>query len=381
MSNISYPGKMLFLVLALLLLWGSPFTMAAGQDKRERVIFISVAAESEVFWSGIHGLAQAAADDLGVDLTILYSNRNRVTAVNMAREIAGCKDKPDYVIVVGEQQIASRSIPVLAKNGIKVFLFGNLSLKEKIAVGEPRQKYPEYIGKIAIDDYMAGYLTAKAMIEEAIKKGLADNNGAINLLAFEGVRKTSFSSERVRGLQDALKEFPQTRLLQSVPTDWTYAYVQNALPQLLSRYSDKSIAGVWCANSDMAIASSDVLKSLGRTPGEDIILVGTDWDGPAIERVHQGEIIGIAGGHVAAVAWIITLIHDYHHGIDFSKEVYLNKVTMMDRLSSEIFTSSFKGANWNVVNFKTFSKAENPSLQEYDLSFQAILNAINSSSR
>lgn len=371
---------MIVFTLTLFLLWGSSLAMAAGDIKKERVVFISVATQTEVFWSGIHGLAQAAADDLGMDLTILYSNRNRITAVNMAQEIAGRRDKPDYVIVVGEQQIASRSIPVLARSGIKTFLFGNLSVEEKKLIGEPRQKYPEYIGKIAIDDYMAGYLTARAMIQKALQKGLTDKNGWLNLLAFEGVRKTSFSSDRVRGLRDALKEFPQARLLQSIPTDWTYSYAHNALPKLLSRYSNQFIAGVWCANSALAIASADVLKNLGRTPGEDIILVGTDWDSAAIERVKQGEIVGIAGGHVAAVAWILTLIHDYHHGIDFSQEVYLNKVTVMDRLSSQIFLSSFKGTNWDVVDFTNFSKTETPSLKEYDLNFQAILNDINSSS-
>lgn len=362
------------MTLLLTLFWGNTLVLAGKGPEREKVILISVAAKHEVFWSGIHGLAQAAADDLGVDFTILYSSRNHMAAVAMAKEIAAHAEKPDYVIVVGEQNIASRSIPVLAKSGIKVFLFGSLSPQEIGLIGEPRQKYPEYIGKIAIDDYMAGYLTARAMIQQSLEKGLRDKDGWLNFLAFEGVRKTSFSSERVRGLRAALKEYPQTRVIQSVPTDWTVQYARNALPKLLKRYSTTAIAGVWCANSNLSMGASHALKELGRTPGKDIIIVGTDWAREAIESVKQGDISAIAGGHVAAVAWIVTLIHDYHRGIDFDSTVYLNRVTLMDRASSNIFLSSFKGANWDIVDFKKYSKAENPSLKEYDLSFEAILN-------
>ena len=99
--------------------------------KRPKVTIISVATETETFWNEIHNLAKAAANDLGADLEILYSYRYNITAMKLAQEVSNRKNKPDYVIVIGENLIASRSIPVLSDSGIKVLMFGNLTDDEK----------------------------------------------------------------------------------------------------------------------------------------------------------------------------------------------------------------------------------------------------------
>lgn len=48
----------------------------------------------------------------------------------------------------------------------------------------------------------------------------------------------------------------------------------------------------------------------------------------------------------------------------------------MDRLSSDTFLSSFEGDNWDIVDFKKFSMADNLDLTQYQLNFQAILDAL-----
>ena len=356
---------LLFLILAF---------PAIAQNKKAKVVFISVATETEVFWGGIHALATAAAKDLGVDLEILYSDRNHLAAVAIAKKVSQRKNKPDYAIVVGESLIASKSIPILTASGIKVFMYGSLTAVEKKVIGEPREKYPAYLGKIAIDDYMAGYLTAEIMAKEAIRLQLHDQSGLINFLAFEGVRRTSFSSERVRGLNDVLKKYPSIRVLQSVPTDWSYENASRVLPGLLKRYSTYKIAGVWCANTNLSRASADILKSQGKTPGFDFVTAGTDWDNKSIKAVNSGDILGLAGGHVASAAWIITLIHDYHNGIDFDSNIFYNKVTIMDKESSGKFLKYFATGDWDIIDFTRHSKIENPHLEEYDFSFGAIFD-------
>lgn len=362
----------LIAIFASILLFASVLP-ALSQPEKIKVVFISVATETEVFWSGIHGLAEAAAKDLDIDLELLISNRNHLTAISMAEEVSNRPNKPDYAIVVGEKMIASNSIPVLTANGIKVFLLGNLSADEKAIIGAPREKYPNYIGKMAIDDYMVGYLTAEMMVKEAGKLNLRDSEGNLNFLAFEGVRRTSFSSERLRGLNDILKKYPEVKILQSVPTEWRYADAKRILPRLLDRYEKYKIAGVWCANSRLAMASSDVLQGLGKTHGVDFVTAGTDWDRESIESVYNGDILGIAGGHVAMGGWIVTLINDYHHGIDFDSSVFLNKVTVMDKASSGKFLSNFSTSDWDIIDFRNYSKAENKNHKNYDFSFNAIL--------
>ncbi|WP_024955784.1 ABC transporter substrate-binding protein [Sulfurospirillum arcachonense] len=343
---------------------------------KEKVVLISVATPTDIFWQGIHSIAKSAGKSLNMDFEIIYTNRDSIRAVNVAEEIANKKDKPDYVIVIGEKLIASRSIPILAQSGIKVFMFGKLKKEEKALIGEPREKYPNYIGKISINDYMAGYLTAKLMIKKAIKNKIYDKDGYINLIAFEGERKTSFSSERVRGLNDAVKEYSKVRILQSIPTNWTASYVNYALPKLIKRYSKYKICGIWGANSELARASSQLLIKRGKIPNIDFVTAGTDWSKDALTSVDQGMVLGIAGGHMASVAWILTLIHDYHNGIDFDSTVYLNKVTVIEKKSAKKFLKYFNENNWESIDFKTFSKKENPNIKEYNLSFEAILNSL-----
>ena len=364
---------LLLLKITLLIVFGTVLPATATSQK-VKVVLISVANPSEVFWSEVHGLATAAAKDLGINFEILYSNRDHLKAVALAKEVSQRPDKPDYVIVVGEKLIASASIPILTASGIKVFMFGSLSSAEKILIGKPREKYPNYIGKIAIDDYMAGYLTAEKMVKEALRLKLYDKSGQLNFLAFEGVRRTSFSSERVRGRDDLIKQYPQVNVLQSVPTQWLYADATRILPRLLTRYANSTIAGVWCANSALSRGSAAVLAASGKIPGVDFVTVGTDWDNDSIKSVNSGEVLTIAGGHVATVAWLMVLIHDYHNGIDFDSSVYLNKVTLMDKVSSGKFLHHFATKDWDIIDFNRYSKFENQSLSKYDFSFEAILS-------
>ena len=364
------------LILIFIFITFSATTIFASNTNNEKIIFISVAGKTDVFWTNIHRLALAAAKDFNADLEIIYTNRNHIKALSIAKEISTRNNKPDYVIVVGEKLIASRSIPSLSSSGIKVFMYGELSPEEKLQIGEPREKYPNYIGKIAVDDYIAGYMSAKIMIKKAIEKKLYDKNGYINFLSLEGVRKTSFNTERIRGLNDVLKEYPEMRILQSVNTDWTASYAHYAVPKLLDRYSTYSIAGVWGANSALARGSSDVFIDKGKIPGINFVTAGTDWNKESVQSVSRGEVLGIAGGHVAIASWIITLIHDYHNGIDFDSSVYLNKVTIMDKKLADKFLKHFSGNDWDFIDYTKFSKAENKNLKEYDFSFLKILNNI-----
>lgn len=350
----------------------------AADTKKAKIVFISVATDTEAYWGDIHALAQAAAKDLGVDLEILLSNRNHLAAIELATEVSKRETKPDYAIVVGEKLIASSSIPQLTENGIKVLMFGSLTEEEKATIGEPREKNPDFIGKISIDDYSAGYLSAELMVKTAIEKKLHDAEGRINFLALEGVRKTPFNSNRVRGLNDVLKKYPEARVIQSVHTDWTYEDATRITPLMLQRHAGHKIAGFWCANSALARGVADSVKSLGKTPGVDFITVGTDWGAEAVQSVSSGDVLGITGGHVAAAAWIVTLIHDHHNGIDFDDSVYLNKVTTMNKAFSEKFLSHFKAGNWDAIDFTRYSKTESPDLKQYDLSFSSIFDNLQS---
>ena len=67
-------------------------------------------------------------------------------------------------------------------------------------------------------------------------------------------------------------------------------------------------------------------KPLPILPGNCRILNNChDWDNESIKAVNGGDILGIAGGHVAAVAWIVTLIHDYRDHAERIRDEVLAK--------------------------------------------------------
>lgn len=365
-----------FTATLIMVLFCGVVTAQKVNEKPAKIVLISIAHETDVFWTGIHGLAREAAKDLNADFKILFANRDHLRAIEFAHELAQSTDKPDYVIVVGERLIASQSIPALCSAGIKVMVYGDLTSDEKELIGEPRQKHPLYLGKIAIDDYSAGYLSAELIITSCYEKNMHNDAGELFITAFEGVRKTSFSSERVRGLHDVLAKYPKVTLLQSIPTQWQYKDSFTILPRLLKRYDTQKISGVWCANSELARGAAAALQNLGKKPGIDFVTSGTDWDPASVQAVSDGTLAGITGGHVAIISWIVTLMHDHHNGIDFDSSVYLNRVTMMDKRYADIFLQYFKDKDWSRIDYTKFSKATNKKRTTYDLSFKAILESL-----
>ncbi|MCK5883629.1 MAG: ABC transporter substrate-binding protein [Bacteriovoracaceae bacterium] len=336
---------------------------------RPTVTLISVAGMNDQFWLNVHAVGKAAANDLGINLEILYSNRDHYLAVNIARNVANRKNKPDYVIVVGEKNSASRSIPILDKAGIKTFLFGEMTSNESLKIGQPREKFKNYIGKRAIDDYMAGYLSAKYIFEKAIELKRHDSNGKINILSLEGVRETSFNSERVRGLQKAMKEFPQVVLLQSVSANWNYNDAKRVVGRLLARHKHSKISAIWCANSQMARGAQNAFKNN--------LVSGVDWGNDDVQSIADRSISAAAGGHVLELGWILTMLYDHHFGKDFSASMYKNKVTLMDYKLAKKILKWFGKGQWGTIDFKKFSKAYNPTLKKYNMNFSAALNSLN----
>ena len=82
------------------------------------VTLISPATKKEVYWNNIHNIAKSSAANFNMNFEILYSNRLPISAVKIATELTKRKVKPDYVIVVAENFVASRAIPILSNSGI-----------------------------------------------------------------------------------------------------------------------------------------------------------------------------------------------------------------------------------------------------------------------
>lgn len=84
-----------FLLVVLLLPGG---VMASAP----RVTFLNPGYSNELFWLSVSEFMQAAADDLDMQLTVLYAERDHQRMVQQAREVLNSAEPPDYLVVVNE---------------------------------------------------------------------------------------------------------------------------------------------------------------------------------------------------------------------------------------------------------------------------------------
>ncbi len=351
----------------------------AAENEPIRVTFISVASEKEVFWGNMTGMAKAAAEDLNIDLEVLYSNRDHIRAVDLAAEVTARPDKPDYLIVVGEKNVGGKSIAIADRARVKTLLFGDLTADEKKRIGTPRSRYLSWIGQRRIDDFGAGYQVARSILDCADRANLYSSDGKLYIFGLAGVFKTSFNEERVRGLKKALTEYPDAVLLQMIPAYWKQDRAEYIVEGLFARYQAHSgikVGAIWSANSDMAVGAAAAARTAGMVPGKNVFISGIDYIEEGIRKVQSGELCSIVGGHFAEIAWLLVMIHDYHFGKDFLGEMEKTEMYTLTQENADLFMKYFSDSQWGKIDFTRFSRVLNPDLDHYNFSFEEILRQL-----
>ena len=320
------------------------------------------------FWLSVSAFMQAAADDLGVDLEIIYSERNHLLMQRQAQDVAARLKPPDYVIVVNEKLAADEMVKVLDKAGIKVFVLLNTFFGDQAtAMGKPREKYPSWLGSLIPDNQTAGFTIAKRVIDKAMQAGLYGKDGKIHLIAIAGDYATPASNARNVGLQVAVNESAKVKLEQMFVGEWNKDKAKYQAQGALMRYPE--VSAVWVANDPMALGAIEAVNEAGRKPGKDIMIGGLNWDAPALGHVQDGSMATSVGGHFMTGAWALVLLYDYHHGKDFAAggtQLQYPIFSALDRENVTKYLDQFGKSDWGKVDFTRFSKVLNivdPSFQ------------------
>ncbi|MDM8529441.1 ABC transporter substrate-binding protein [Anaerolineales bacterium HSG24] len=327
------------------------------------------------FWLGVSAFMQATAEDLDINLEILYSERDHLVMQEQALEVATRDNPPDYLLVVNEKLVADKMVKVADEAGVKLFIMLNSFVDDQVTeMGEPREKYPNWIGSLIPDNHAAGYAIAKSIIEQGLANDVMAEDGTLHIIAVTGDRVTPASVQRVDGLEEALAEYDNVTLHQTFVGEWSKDKSKEQAQVGLKRYPETSV--IWAANDPMALGTLDAAVEAGRIPGEDIFIGGLNWDGPALEKVQDGSMVMSVGGHFMTGGWSLILLHDYHQGKDFAEEgVALKRpiFSVIDSQNIEPFMARFGDRDWSQIDFTRFSKVLNPDVEIYDFSLDAIL--------
>lgn len=327
------------------------------------------------FWTNVSKFMEAAAEDLNINLEILYSSRNHLKMQEHASEVISRKEPPDYLLIVNEKLSAEEMVIKANKKGVKIFVMLNrFEGEQHQRMGQPREKYKNWIGSLVPDNHFAGYQIAKYLIEHAQKHNRFSVNSHLEIVGFAGDYVTPASVQRVEGLKKAVSDYPNVDLKQVVATDWSRDIARRKAPHLLKRYP--KIGAIWAANDPIAIGAMEGVMKAGIKPGKDIFFGGLNWDTPGLEKINNGDMVTSLGGHFMTGGWVLVLLHDYHFGRDFAEEGVRLQYKIFGAIhhgNIDFFVEKFGDKNWGKIDFTNFSKVINPSINKYNFTLEALL--------
>ncbi|MFT7558132.1 MAG: ABC-type sugar transport system substrate-binding protein [Flavobacteriales bacterium] len=337
------------------------------------IVFINPSTPSGApFWSAYTGFMKAAADDLGIELEVLYAGNDRGRNYSLAREALKREHKPDYLI---HTYAAGQGLRTLAAansaNVPSVVVNTDISADELKRSGLPGEKYPLWLYHLSVDDQDAGYQLADYLIRK--RGALHDTElNTAQVLAINGKADSSASIFRLFGLQQAIAEH-DVQLMQQVHSTWTAADASSKLPLLLARHPQSSI--VWCASDSLALGATESLKSLGKVPGVDVLVGGIDGLHGIESKIRSGAISASISGHFMGGAWALILVHDYHNGLQKSsfERQHRVKMQLISPENLSIYEPVLLPQNWSLIDFRKFSKLYHNESEQYEFSMDAAL--------
>ncbi|KPG96495.1 ABC transporter substrate-binding protein [Pseudomonas sp. RIT-PI-r] len=354
-----------FLHIGLLLLG----TALGSSARAESVLFLNPGSTEEAFWISYSQFMQSAARNLGIDLQILYSQRQPELTLAQARIALQGPNRPDYLMFVNEQYIAPQILRLAQGSGVKLFMVNAaLTANQQALVGERADR----IGSLVPNDEEGGYLMMKELIR--LHPPVAKDQ-QIELLAFSGLKITPSAQLREHGMQRALAEHPQVRLRQLVYSGWTQQRAYEQARQLVKRYPEVSL--VWSANDEMAFGAMRAFAEAGKTPGRDALFSAVNTSPAALQAVVDGRLSALVGGHFTLGGWALVELHDHELGVDLDqyggRDRQIPLLQLVDKSHARQMLVMGKSPNYG-VNFRQLSAKGRPASYRYPFNLQTLMH-------
>ena len=176
---------------------------------------------------------------------------------------------------------------------------------------------------VGANDYDVAKQTGRALLKALGGKG--------DIVIIEGVRGSLTAADRLRGFQDALKEFPGAKLVASQPGNYQRLQANQVMENLLQ--ANPKVAGVMAANDAMAAGVIDALAD----SGSKALVVGINGTKEAIDAIKAGQLLasGDYNGFLQGCIAMTIAIRELRH-LPVRDNVVLNPV-VIDKTNYEPF--------------------------------------------
>ena len=134
-----------------------------------------------------------------------------------------------------------------------------------------------FVSFIGVNDYQLGLQTGRYLLKALGGKG--------NIVILQGVQNVITNADRMRGFNDALKEFPNAKLIASQPANYQRLQALQVMENLMQSYLQ--IDGVMAANDAMAVGAIEALEDAKRTA----LVTGINGTKEAIDAIKARKLL------------------------------------------------------------------------------------------
>jgi len=341
---------------------------AASQPSAPRVVFLNPGEPVErgkgPHWRMTAHFMAAAAKTFGMQLEVLYAERDHLLMLRQAESVAQRSNPPDYIVIVNEKLAALQMLQMLARLPSKVLLIHNdLTPEQRREIGNEREQMRHWIGTATTDE---------ARSEDRMMAELSRQLGGREpmVIGITGDRSTPVSLERAQGVSDFIARTGRGQILQLAFSDWSDTDAESKTHVLLARYPQANV--IWAGNDSMALGAMRAVKARGAK-----VLVGGTGGWPnALTSLAEGGLAATIGSHFFIGAWAMVMLHDYHRGVDFAAHggvtQKLDYMYVVNRESASRYDQAVYKRD-GAFDFSIYSKALHPKAGRYDFSLAPLL--------
>ncbi|MDQ3803218.1 MAG: ABC transporter substrate-binding protein [Acidobacteriota bacterium] len=148
----------------------------------------------------------------------------------------------------------------------------------------------ELRGARAGSDYVT--FIGSNFIEEGRRAGewlAAHTKGTAGIIELLGTAGSSVANDRHQGFADAIRPYPDMKIITSQDGNFTRAQGQKVMENLIQAHRN-SITAVYAHNDEMALGAIQALKAANMQPGKDVLIVSVDGQKSALEAIARGEM-------------------------------------------------------------------------------------------
>jgi ribose transport system substrate-binding protein len=148
----------------------------------------------------------------------------------------------------------------------------------------------ELEGPKAGEDYVT--FIGSNFIEEGKRAGewlAKQTGGKAGIVELLGTAGSSVANDRHQGFADAIKAFPDMKIITAQDGNFTRAQGQKVMESLIQAHG-KSITAVYTHNDEMALGAIQALQAANMNPGRDVLVVSVDGQKSALEAIINGTM-------------------------------------------------------------------------------------------